>query len=57
MLEKTYRCDLCRVVYDPEDMLPVRRVSGTIEKAVEDYSEADMHICKSCVRVIKESCP
>lgn len=53
-VEKSYRCDLCRMSGDPKALIGLLWVSSPPNKIVESLSEmVEHHICKECATSIR----
>jgi hypothetical protein len=56
MIERIYKCDLCRETRDRKDMVPIRWESVSLQLVVADenkFGPAERHLCKDCIEAIK----
>jgi hypothetical protein len=55
MIERIYKCDLCKSTFQREDLVPIRW-NGSIGLVVADESThgpMEKHLCRACIKGIK----
>lgn len=54
MIERTYRCDLCRDQHPLEKLIPIRWGSDNHCSVAEPvYGQSERHLCRRCIADIK----
>lgn len=55
MIERTYRCDLCRDQYPLEQLVQIRwdTAMNIVVNDIDRHGQSERHLCRSCIADIK----